>query len=90
MPSVLVVDDDPTISVIVAEALRDDGYAVDVAGNGARRSSEGPADAASRRRPGSNDAGYGRLDLFGPLPSRPTLHRGANRGAFGCPPLIDG
>ena len=35
MPSVLVVDDDPTISVIVAEALRDDGYAVDVAENGA-------------------------------------------------------
>lgn len=35
MLTVLVVDDDPTISATVAEALREDGYAVDVAENGA-------------------------------------------------------
>jgi CheY-like chemotaxis protein len=31
---ILVVDDDPTVSLTVAEALRDDGYAVETAENG--------------------------------------------------------
>jgi CheY-like chemotaxis protein len=35
MQTVLVVEDDLTISVLIAEALRDDGYAVAVAENGA-------------------------------------------------------
>ena len=31
---ILVVDDDPTISEVIAEALGDDGFSVDVAGSG--------------------------------------------------------
>jgi CheY-like chemotaxis protein len=65
MARILIVDDDPAMRGIVADALREDGYAVDSARNG--------LEALNRFRQHRPDAVV--LDLAMPVMDGPTLVR---------------